>query len=130
MKNTFKTLGIIAIIAVIGFSIASCASFMDEVVMGTFREFGSSVTQTVSLVGTWADDNGLTMTFNADGTGTQQMVDIYGNRASDSKFTWKTDIDQLIMTYEDMASMPVKYSVDGNTFTMQVGDMSITRTRR
>jgi hypothetical protein len=75
-------------------------------------------------------DDGFAMTFNSNGTGTQQLMDFYDNNIiNDSEFTWTTDRDDLTITREG-SSYTVKYSIDGNTLTMEASGMSITRTRR
>jgi len=56
MKNTIKFLGIIAIVAIIGFSMAGCKDSEEDL-------------DVTLLYGTWRDDKrGNTLTFNENGT--------------------------------------------------------------
>ncbi|WP_461247712.1 hypothetical protein, partial [Treponema sp. R6D11] len=58
MKNFFKVLGVIALVAVIGFSMAACGSYDDDSGGGGSLEGGG-------LSGTWVSDwNGNTITFS------------------------------------------------------------------
>ncbi|MCL2180932.1 MAG: DUF5640 domain-containing protein [Treponema sp.] len=127
MRKTFKTLLIITIFVVMTFSMGSCASFMDEVVLGTFREFGSEMsqtfTQTVSLIGIWRLGE-FSWLFDTNGTGTMRYTN------GSLRFTWTTDGDQLSITTEG-ASTPMVYtfSIRDNELTLRSNDSSITYTR-
>ncbi|MDR0320646.1 MAG: hypothetical protein LBI28_04015 [Treponema sp.] len=119
--------------AVIVFSMAGCASFMDDVVMGTFRAVGNDFNQTVSLIGTWRnDETGLLTTYNSDGTITQQLRNTTNNSiVTSSGSTWKTDGNKLTITAEGSSvGVTVTFNITDNKLTLQYEGMVITFTRR
>jgi hypothetical protein len=124
VKNTFRTLGIIAIIAVMAFSMASCA-FMAEAmqyaVTETYKETGAP------LIGTWIRDSDQTWTFNSDGS-----VRITGQGAIPNS-KWTVNENRLSLSQDAGEFMSGTYSIDGNTLTYnveQLGGITLTLTRQ
>jgi hypothetical protein len=127
MKNKQKVFtqksGIIAIIAVMAFSMASCA-FMAEAFDATLGEMGRELTQTTSLIGTWRINETTTWTFDTDSTFTSRS----GQNAPFTT-TWATSGNTLTIGTGASATV-VTYNVSGNTLTLQTADGSTTTLNR
>jgi len=117
MKKTFKKLWIITFAVIM----ASCASFMDEVVMATFREVGNEFTQTVSLIGTWRSGN-YSWLFDTDGTGAIRQ-------AGSVSFKWSASGDQLTITFDTGLVVVYTFNIKDNVLTLTVDGSSTTYTR-
>jgi len=108
MKNTIKFLGLIALVAIIGFSMAACDDAGDDA--------DDLLTSTPpSIVGTWsAFEDGfiVSYTFNSNGTG--ELV--FGDSLS---MTWSISGTSLTITFND-APLTYIYTVNisGNSLTM------------
>ena len=121
-KRTFvRNFGIIALAAVMIFTMASCTMLEALSLMGEAYEAGYYDMQDVGLteeekllVGKWRSDTGHLYTFNDDGTGTIRL----SGRNEDQNIRWTTFSDTFIMTMDDGSSRYVTYSLNGDEFTM------------
>jgi uncharacterized repeat protein (TIGR02543 family) len=110
MKNLFKLFGIIAFVAVIGFSFAACS---DGGGGGGTSGSGTWGNPPAALVGTWLMmETSPVLVINADGT---------GSNAGDPVTSWKVKRSELKMTYSGVESV-VKWNVSGNTLTLSYPD--------
>jgi len=105
MKNFVKLFGIIALIAVIGFSIASCNA----------DDGGVSVDQ--ALNGTWVG-NGMVYIFN------NGSFRAYGTKIGNTTGTYSTDNGVLTLKVQSQKETN-EYSISGNTLI--VGRLTYTR---
>ena len=114
MKNTFKTLGIIVVIAVMVFSMASCA-FMTEFMTGAVQQMANPV------VGTWSGvpaggTTTMIYTFTDDGKGT--LVTVNNNeRSNPGNLTWTYNSSTSEISFGG-TSMKAKYNSKDDTFLM------------
>jgi len=130
-KRGFAKMGIIALTAIIGISIVSCAiletmALMSEVMSA--EDEGLSEEQRL-LVGAWRSDTGHLYTFNEDRTGTIRQ----SGSNSDQNMRWTTFGNILTITIVDSESrMDATYILDGDELSwVQIGtnDRQIRTTR-
>jgi hypothetical protein len=129
MKNTFKVIGIIAMVALIGFSMVSCSD--DDAGGG-----GGSIDK--ALHGTWkGDEENGTLIIDAKGFSTPEgeegtrAVQIAGTVASyqlmatlGTAKNFKVAGGVISIDYSGMTLVSYKYKIDGKTltFTNEDGD--------
>jgi hypothetical protein len=109
MKNLFKLLGIIAIVAVIGFSMAACPEEQENNGNGT----GSGDIDS-SLYGTWRNENNsLIITFASDGiTWGGTVGNAFNNLPSGTKWTAKNGVISHI--YSGTTTKAYDYIIDSS----------------
>jgi len=138
MKNTFKILGIIAFIAVIGFSIVGCASFGG----GGGSSSGSSSSNETSLaavpagdvpanlVGKWYDDakkrkGDFVQEITADGKLILDGGDI-STLYADATHLWISSAEGTISSLDGTIGQKTPYRLEGNSLFMTITAMGMT----
>jgi hypothetical protein len=127
MKNFIKFLGIIALVAVIGFSMTGCKSGSDD--------GGGENSIDKSLIGVWkgADDNMGTLTITADGfTGEPENSNAdavemewfgitmlqAGAEMQKQDFSYSTSDGKIQFTFAGTTEVKYTYKIEGSTLTM------------
>ena len=68
-----------------------------------------------SVVGTWANnDSDEVLVFNADGTGSQQLV-----KGVNREFTYEATDTELTITYDAASTIVREYSLEGDTLKIK-----------
>jgi len=103
MKNTIKFLGIIALVAIVGFSMAACKD--------------DSGDKDPPIIGSWGNNSQQVWTFNNNGTATFVTPGI--DVPTTINFTYSIDGNEIttINTANDYSNTYV-FSISGNTLTM------------
>jgi len=113
-KKRFMTIGIVAAVVFIGVMVLSGGNGKSNSLVGKWE--GVSVTF-VNFGGTITNDllpGEVYWEINTNGTGAV----IEGKGTGRDDFIWRTDRDQLYMTYRSGETVPVSYSISGSTLTI------------
>jgi hypothetical protein len=123
MKNTIKWFGIIAFVAVIGFSVAACGDVDD----------GGDEDHDGKLIGTWVNDDAAdspfgykyTLKFESNGKLTLSLTSSWGS-GDRKEFSWSTS-DGILTLISSGAlydvTYTVEYSISGKSLTVSKSDI-------